>query len=437
MKSPDCRARRILFAIFLSIVMLILSTDLLVASPDSPAVATMIFLRISPSTQANAMGHTYGNTFHNSPMASIYHPASLGFFARENQFGSSIYTKKIDWLPGFGLADLWYDASSFAFGINLRDHTDIPVSVGLGFHEVFLNLGETEVRDENGNLNGDTYTTWERSEGTTIAVAFDYFVRVSIGHTWKNAESHLVDPGPGSSMRGAFAETDATDYGFIVEVPLVSLLENFDSNLKEPLPNTEFYFDPGFFYSKSNIGGKVSYIDRYQADPIPRTVSIGINLKTGLSYLTESDEIKLLGFNWSRELDEMLVKKNRSDGSTAYKRGLQDIKFFENMILGKANENIDAFKQGFEVNFADCFFLRHGRYEDIEGRVRFTSKGWGMDYMQLVKIPLKMFFHEENKFMLLLKNLNIEQHHAEYEIEAGHPLEGTEFNSYVIRFRLN
>ena len=140
MRSPDCKARRILFAILLLLVTLISSTDLLVASPDAPAEATMIFLRISPSTQANAMGQTYANTFHNSPMASIFHPASLGLFARENNFGHSFYIGKVDWQPEF-MIDHWYDASCTALGINLKDYSDIPVSIGLGFHEVYQNQG--------------------------------------------------------------------------------------------------------------------------------------------------------------------------------------------------------------------------------------------------------------------------------------------------------
>ncbi len=382
------------------------------------------------------MGMTYGNTFYKSPMGAIISPASLGLFAQENQFGTSHYLEKVDWLPVFNLDDLWYDASCTAFGVNLKDYMDIPVSIGLGYHEVFLNIGESERRDEQGNLIG-TFSSWEKSEGTTISLAYNGFVKISVGHTWKRAESFLMDLGTGQERGSGFAETNATDYGFIAEIPLVPLLEDFDKNLKQPSKNTEFYFNPGFFYNKTNIGGKVSYIDRAQADPLPRTVSIGINLKTGLNYIIESDEIRLLGFNWSREIDEMLVKKNRSDGSTAHKRGLQDIKFFDNMILGKANNKVDAFKQGFEVNFADCYYLRRGRYEDIEGQVRLKTKGWGINYTQIFQIPLKLFYHQENKFVYFLKNLNFEQHYAEYETEAGHPLEGTKYNSYVIRFRIN
>ncbi|MBT7788599.1 MAG: hypothetical protein HN757_06945 [Calditrichaeota bacterium] len=436
MKSPDCRARRILFAIYLSMVMLISSTDLLVASPDAPREATLGFLRFSPSTQANAMGKTYASTFHNSPMASILHPASLGLFARENQFGYSFYEENIDWLPVFNMDEIWFDASSVAFGINLKDNFDIPVSVGLGFHEVYLNLGEIEGSDEFDNPTG-VFSSWEKNNGTTISVALDYFLRVSYGYTLKKVESHRsVDLGGWPEMGVGDAKVNAYDYGFIVEMPVVSLLEKVDLKIPRVLPNTKFYFDPGLFYSKTNVGRRVYFVDPTKANPIPRTVSLGINLKTGLTYRTKFGEINLLAFNWSRELDELLVKRDKN-GYTQYTSGLNDLQFWKNLINGKANGKIDASKKGWEINFADCYYLRRGIFEDIEGKIILNTKGWGVNYIQIIKTSLMAYSDEIDWLLFWLNRVDFEQHYAEYEAGPGHPLDDTKFSSFVIRFRLN
>ena len=447
MKTQSMNTTHIVIVIILSIALILFSTEPLRAEPDAINASIMFFLRTSPSTQANAMGQTYGNTFHNSPMASIFHPASLGLFARGNNFGHSFYIGKVDRAPEF-MIDHWYDASCTALGFNLKDYSDIPVSIGLGFHEVYQNQGlifsRREDRWERNTQSGERSSNYDRSKGTTISVAFDYIARVSFGHTWKKAELHrwLLDvENPATEL---LVKTDATDFGFIVEIPLVPLLKNIVTEIEEPLPNTKFYFDPGFFYSKTNIAEKVSTTEGNRQYPLPRMVSLGINLKTGLSYLIGSDEIKLLGFNWSQELDETLIKSSE-DHSTAHTRGLQDIRLFENLILGIANEKVDAFKQGFEINFADCFYLRHGRYENNEEGIKFTSKGWGINYTEIVRLPLKLFSKKENWLFHVIKNLSLEQHHSEYETkpmfmfdgsEFPNPFEGIKYNSYVIRFRI-
>ena len=140
----------------------------------------------------------------------------------------------------------------------------------------------------------------------------------------------------------------------------------------------------------------------------------------------------MIAYNWSREIDELLVNKH-ANGDWEYATGLNEAEFWDNVILGKSNDKIDAFKKGYELNIGDCYYLRRGKYEDTEGKVFLTSKGWGINYMQLIKIPLRLFFPEPSWVKDVIYNMDFEEHYAEYETEESHPLEGTKYRSYVIR----
>ena len=64
------------------------------------------------------MGGTYANTASTSPMAVIFNPACLGFFAQKNLFGVSACPQKVLWMPDYG-SDLNYDAKSTNFGVTM------------------------------------------------------------------------------------------------------------------------------------------------------------------------------------------------------------------------------------------------------------------------------------------------------------------------------
>ena len=56
--------------------------------------------------------------------------------------------------------------------------------------------------------------------------------------------------------------------------------------------------------------------------------------------------------------------------------------------------------------------------------------------MQPIKYGLWYFFPELDRWSNLINNINFEEHYAEWETVAGHPLVGTKFHSYVVRLKV-
>ncbi len=411
-------------------VVLLLMVLMLASVKQSFAVseAAVLFLLLSPSPGANAMGQTYGTTAATSPMAAIMNPASLGFFAQNNYLGHEYYPDAMVWLPQYGTG-LTYDARTTAIGINLKQFTHIPVSIGMARSRIFLDLGTQYQTLEDSPEPVGSFSSSEEAEGTTLAVAMDYYLRASIGITWKHIDSILAPFGVGEERGDGRASIDAKDWGLMVQAPLVDLARKSGLLAPPGESQVDFWFDPGFYLSKTNIGDKISYIDAAQADPLPRTLTLGVNLQTGVRYRG----LPLAGFSWSREAEDMLVERFE-DGSSAYLDTPPDLNFWDHVFRGKSNARIIS-KRGYELGFAGIYFLRGGRYEDVEGKVFLETSGYGINFLQPLRIAAVLLNLDQRWPMRLLSHLAFEKHHSEYEAAPGHPLAETEMESYV--FRIN
>ncbi len=387
--------------------------------------ATLLFLLISPSPQANAMGQTYGNVLGDDPMATLFNPANVGLMAQNYYFASSFNSPEIEWLPSFA-GDLNFHCNSFTAGINLKDVIGIPVSYGIGYNFRRFDIGEQIITGEDSPEPLGYFDSWDESRDLSMSFAVDYILRASIGYNHKNIKSNLAP--------GALVETNAYDLGFILKIPVIELAERFALINTEHLFAMKPYFVPGLYYSVTNIGDKVAYIDASQADPIPRNTSVGMNIDTGLKFNFKNNLIDLFSFRWAREADDLLIETHTNKPSE-YVNGLKDISFWNTILLGKANEKAIT-KKGWQYDFANIFSLRRGRYDDIEGKVMYKTRGYGINFLQPLKllIALKEPVATDNFLLKLFMNLNVEQHYSEIDGIEGHPLDNTKFNSYVISF---
>ncbi len=68
--------------------------------------------------------------------------------------------------------------------------------------------------------------------------------------------------------------------------------------------------------------------------------------------------------NWAREADDMLTGHG-DDYTPEYVSGCNDINFFNTVLLCHANDKVITK----EFSLGDFYFVREGRYEDVEGSV--------------------------------------------------------------------
>ncbi len=238
--------------------------------------AAVPFLMVAPDSRAGAMGESGAGLADNSA-AIFWNPAGIAFLK-----GSEVSITHSNWLPQFHL-DLFYDyltyrqyvpeisgsvTSSITFmnyGEFVRTGPDSPTPIGTfrSFDAAFTVGYATQLGTDWGvGINGrviysrlsDQPTAQEQGRGVATSVSFD------VGGMWRPGK--LVLPLIGSDLGGNIS---------------------IGANL-------------------SNMGPKMYYIDRAQADPIPT------NFRLGFAYQVFSDKYNSLIY--TLDFNKLLVSKD-------------------------------------------------------------------------------------------------------------------------------
>lgn len=173
--------------------------------------------------------------------ASYWNPAGMAF-----QTGYELSGMHVKWLPGLA-DDMTYDF--LAYRQNVKNFGSI------GGHIIYLDAGKQTRTDSQGNVEG-TFSTY------FMAGALSYSALLSrtssIGLNAKILYQHLADRATGTEQGNPWS----TDFGFDV------------AYLKRDAVSGLFDFAAVL----TNIGPKVGFIDEDQADPMPTTLKLGLNL---------------------------------------------------------------------------------------------------------------------------------------------------------------
>lgn len=412
------------FVIFLFVLLFTASLSTTVYAVSEAAV---LFLIISTSSVANGMGETYGNISSTDPMASIFNPAYLGFFSKNHNFGFS--HSKANWLPQLA-NDLYYKCFSLNFGYSIKN---TPITLGIGYHHVYLDLGKQALTNEFGDKIR-TFESHEKADVISFSALLDYYIQASVGFNYKFIESNLAPFRADSGMGDFKASANAYDFGIALKFPVFDILSKITDRQIYALPHVAPFLEPGLSYSVTNIGDEITYTDETQADPLPRMVYTGINIAAGLKYTNTNHPFDILSFRWAQEANDLLVE--RAGENIKYSSGFKDIDFIENVLLGKSNAKIIT-NNGWELGFAEIFYWRKGDYQDFEGKVKFDTDGWGINFMQPIRLLLDFtnFKIENGIFRAIIENLDIEFHRSKFSAPDGHPLDNTEFNGLSLKLK--
>jgi len=189
------------------------------ALAQGPASAGVPFLLIQPSLRANGMGDASVSSVESDALGIAFNPARLGVWANENFLMAEFYPAKSDWLAGLA-PGIFYDAKTFLAGYNLQrlDHR-IPVSLGVGYTRVNLDLGEIVVTGPDDPMPIAVVHAVERAKLWTVGLGFDYWIKAGFGWSFKSVESNLGPAVVGSQIYAATARSKAHDFGVVLYVP--------------------------------------------------------------------------------------------------------------------------------------------------------------------------------------------------------------------------
>ncbi len=402
------------------------------ALAQGPGSAGFLFLLIQPSPRAHGMAGVSVASAESDAIAITFNPAHLGRMARDRYFAFELYPGKTNWLPQLA-SDLGYDAKTVLGGYNFkRLDKRIPVSLGIAYSRIFFDLGERIITGENDPTELYTFHSTERANVWSIGLGFDYLVKAGIGLSLKNIASNLAPPISNTGPRGdGHATANARDFGVVACLPIDEVVSKLTHKAFEVRPGLRPILGLGLGYSKSNIGGKITYIDATQADLLPRTARIGTSLNAGLALSKAEQAWRLVSFEQVYEAEQLLARNNR--GEVSYAGLLGDINFWDNAVLRKGNSAIIA-KRGWELKLFEILAIRGGHYDDPRGRVIYDTQGFGFSLHGVLK-AIRYFnpkLQEEPTLKFLYNHIDIQLESSSLTAGAGHPFAGTEFQGITI-----
>ena len=397
--------------------------------------AALPFLLISSSADANAWGGVSTSVASDDAISVITNPGQLGLFTLESYFSASTYTNKTAWLSTFQQSDLTYNAQALAAGYNLCNDLPLPfpISLGVGYSEVDLDLGTFIMTGPGGPDPIGTFEAYEKSNNISIAFGIEYFLRLGVGWNFKDVESVL---GPLSSGEVGKAQASMSDFGLLLQAPMVEILERATSDSIQFLSNIKPYFTLSLGSAVNNMGDDaVSYSDLAQADPLPKNAITGLSLELGFSKKAGVAEWKVLTFTLAREAEDLLVKRS-ADGSFEYQSGWGEISFFKNVIGGKAADCVNLHR-GWQLNVCEFVYLRGGSYAETKqcGNRNYSTSGFTLRLSGLFRL-LEQTAPDvlgDDVVSFVADHIDIVYDHAEY---SDHELlGGTSFNALSIIVR--
>lgn len=282
-----------------------------------------VFLMIWPGARPTSMAGSF-TAISNDPTANYYNQAGL---ARIDSLTATL--QHSNWLPGLH-ANMYYEY--FGLAVPIKDRGTV------GFQIIYLNTGETKVIDENGNVLG-VYTTFDIATGLSWGLPISNNFALGLGA--KFIYSYLVPdwvwkllPGLGIT-RGGRGTSWCFDAGL----------------LYDPLPFLTIGLD------FQNLGPDIGYTQSGSADPLPRNLRLGVNLKP--------IDNEILKVNITGDITKLLIDLFAQDSL--------------NFIGNVKYELHEAWKGvGLEVNYFNFLAGRVGYFVDKTGWREGVTFGGGL-----------------------------------------------------------
>ena len=312
------------------------------------AITTAVpFLLIAPNSRASAMGEG-GVALADDGWAIYWNPAGYAF-----QNGSEVSLTHANWLPAFNLPDLWIAHMVYKQPVEELD--------GMAAAAItYLNLGKFD-QTLNDPTPLQSFTAYE------YAITLGYGTRLSdelgIGTNVRFIHSALAPFGTAEEKGSGIASGFSFDLGLLYrpidpEIPFTGL--DLGDRLSLGL-------------DISNIGPKLTYIDKEQADPLP------MNLRLGFAYkILEGDYNSMTIMT---DVNRLLIKKDTSGTADEFYKAI-----YTTWTGSSIAEQIREFTTSVGVEYwygsPKLIALRIGYfYEDPrEGNRKFMTFGAGLRY---------------------------------------------------------
>ncbi len=322
--------------------------------------AAVPFLLLNPDSRSGGMGES-GSGLADNSSAIFWNPAGIAFLT-----GSEVNITHSNWLPQFGLDDLFYDYFTF------RHYMD-EIGGSLTASITYMNYGEFVRTTEAGPQEVGKFRSYDAA--FTLGYSTKLTPDWGLGMNFRIIHSRLSENPTAGETGSGVATTISFDIASMWRPEELKLPYIGDLGKKLSI---------GF--NLSNIGPNIYYIDKDQADPIPT------NFRFGGAYQIFQDEYNSL--TYTIDVNKLLVNRIKSTLDSEGKRVFTSTErdaWYESIITAWYDDDIGTeFKDlvtsmGLEYWYGDedfKFALRTGFfYEDPDfGNRKFATLGAGIRY---------------------------------------------------------
>ena len=312
------------------------------------ATSAVPFLLIAPNSRASGMGEG-GTGLADDAWAQFWNPAGYAF-----QKGSEVALSHANWLPGFGLSDLW-----IAHTVYKQYVEDFDGTISAGF--TYLNLGEFIQTASTGPEEIG------RFKGYEFAVTGGYGTKVlselGLGVNARFIYSRLAPFGTEEEKGRGVASGISFDLGLMYKPQKVHI----------PFTDAELDNAVSIGANLSNVGPNLTYIDKAQADPLPMEFRLGFAFD-----LVQSEYNNL---TYILDFSKLLVRRNSQGKADPFYKAM-----FYSWVDKSFRQELREIQSsmGFEYWYGSpkLIALRIGYfYEDPEyGNRKFMTYGAGLRY---------------------------------------------------------
>jgi len=311
--------------------------------------AAVTFLLLAPDSRAGGIGESGAGLADNSA-AIFWNPAGIAFLT-----GSEASITHSNWLPQFGLDDLFYDYLTY------RQYVE-EIGGSLTSSITYMNFGEFIRTGEGSPDPLGTFRSFDAA--LTLGYATKLHPDWGLGINFRLIHSRLSDK-PTAGEQGSGVATS-------VSFDIAGMWRPEELNL--PLIG-DFGNRLSIGANLSNIGPKIYYIDQSQADPIPT------NFRLGFAFRLMEDEYNSLTF--TTDFSKLLVDRADSASERADFYEAIFTAWFDDDFSTEMRDVVTS--MGLEYWYGDedfKFALRTGFfYEDPSfGNRKFVTIGAGIRY---------------------------------------------------------
>jgi hypothetical protein len=261
--------------IILRLMMISMLFGLLGAVSYGQGESAVPFLLLAPDSRAGGLGES-GTGLADNSSAIFWNPAGIAF-----QTGTEVSITHSNWLPQFNL-DLFYDYLTYKQYIE-------ELSGSITGSITYMNFGEFVRTGENDPTPLGTFRSFD------AALTLGYATKVSsdwgLGLNFRIIHSRLSDQGVGEEKGQGVATSVSFDVATMWR-PDKFVIPLIDEDIGNKI---------SLGINLSNLGPKIYYIDKAQADPIPT------NFRLGFAYKVISDEFNSLIY--TLDFSKLLVNK--------------------------------------------------------------------------------------------------------------------------------